>query len=410
MSVLHLCKIIYLPIIFDNKRLKGLDIFVKMTDVDKVDMSLDDIIKLNRAEKRASQAVGRGRGRGRGTNIRGQMSRGLQGSSRGMGSKRGRGFGKRGAVVLKGRGPNRYQQVLTEGGGGINQGVNNQAVTRQQLTVRGTGRGTRKAIGQVNTGVQNQQRGQGQKWNLGQRLGRRRQGARVFTSLGRKKQQAIQNIIKVRQSQNRSLLVNQRRGLQTSTVSLNTIGSFKQGGRGRGRGRGRRIGQGRGLRRGSGLNRFDSTFSITSLGLQNRGRGARGQTVNRSFGGSTMSLNSVSLQGGKRKRWRTTAENDSLFTISVKNSPRPPRRNNLPRFNVGVDVATYTAADESDPTLQAQIRGLKPAVSTKYDFKKSVFAQAATSTSLNDRFSTALSSGDVSGTQNVTLEGRRVFF
>lgn len=383
-------------------------------EVDKLDLSLDDIIKLNKKIKKQQQYQNvRGRGRGRGQQRGGRAVGRGRGNSSSRGGivitnqsfkrqRRGRGTAgtrRRGGVTLSLRGRNRYSQPNIKGNSPFKT-QNVQPGGSQQTRGRGQGRG-RGIRGRSRVRGQGQLRSQGQVPEIGLTKG--------LTSLNRRREQAVKSLMKAKetlarlnarqkeQRQSRALGVNQRRGLQVSTTSLNKVG------RGRGRGRG---GRGRG-----GLSRYSSNMSLASIGSQvqrggrGRGRGQGQQGLNRAFSGSMVSVNSVGSQGNRqRRRWRQpkATTDSSLLTISVQNSPPPlPRkRNKLPRYNVGT-------IPDSNPELQAQIRNLKPAVSTKYNFKKSVFAQA-TSTSLSDRFSANLPTSP-GGTQT-DLQGRKVFF
>ncbi|XP_052782297.1 spidroin-1-like [Mya arenaria] len=416
---------------------------VKM-EVDKVDMSLDDIIKLNRKEQRANRGQGRGggaRGRGRGRPGTGrgaggqpQSGRGFsRGGYRGRGASRGRGSSRgatRGGANIRGRGPNRYQQLqlsspvqklklqqqtakqITRGrsrGLGTRGGFRGRGNLRGQVVTRGRGGARGRGVRGAKSGI----RGQGQS----------SQGVVGFTSLNRQRQQAMNVLLKAKktlanldsrqqqQKGRRSLVLNQQRGLQISTSNLSP--------RGRGRGKGG----------------YGSTLSLTTVGLKTRGRGSRGRLnvqAGRQFG-STVSLNSTGTprggrgrgrgrgrgqgrvltrvitnsaltggaQGGKRRRWRvpnTQTDDSGILTVSVANSPPPQPKNRLPRYEV----------NDTDPSLQAQIRNLKPATSTKYVFKKAMFAQATT-TSLNERFSESPAGSQQANPSTDTL-GRKVFF
>lgn len=394
-------------------------------EVDKIDLSLDDIIKLNKKQAKAGgygqsgrgQRRGRGRGQGQqrggrgGSSALGKNNRLSLNSGFNRGQRTGRGslIFRRGGAITAVRGRNRYSPVKKKGISPLNRQNAGIAAYNQQTNrgrLRGQGRTNR---GRLRGRGQGQQRFQGQQRGQGQKLG--------FTSLNRRREQAIQSLLRAKQTlarlnarqqaqqQNRSQLINQRRGLQTSSTNLNTLGLGRNRNRGQGRGRG---GRGRGNQSGSGLTRYSSNLSLTSISSQRRGRGRGQQGLNRTFSGSTVSINSIGSQNSRgRRRWRqpntVQSSPSSLLTISVQNSPPPQsrRRNKLPRYNV--------SEPDSNPDLQAQIRSLKPAVSTKYNFKKSMFAQAATSTSLSERFSTSQITSPGRQQQNDFM-GRKVFY
>lgn len=296
-------------------------------------------------------------------------------------------------------------------------GRQNQQVTSPQ-GVRGRGRGQMRGRNRGN-------RTAGVPRVLMTQDGQQHVGVKGLTTLTHQRTQAINSLIKAkqtlaqlnakqRQRQNRTQLVNQKRGLQatvpsrgrgrgmssySSTLSINSSVSTA-----RGRGRIQQYGSTISLNsvasqrsrgRARGLQRLGSTMSINSVGSQ-RGRG-RGRGIQRL--GSTMSINSVGSQASQRRRWRQpkVPVDDSLLTISVQNSPPKPRKNKIPRYNL----------QDTDPTLQAQIASLKPAVPMKYQFKKNMFCQATTSTSLNDRFSAQPNATAVPADNQL---GRKVFF
>ncbi|KAL4219990.1 hypothetical protein ACF0H5_020401 [Mactra antiquata] len=181
------------------------------------------------------------------------------------------------------------------------------AVTRG----RGTGTGRGRGSGRGRVSVKGSLRGRG---------GIVKQNGTVgLVSLNRRRQQAIESLLKAKQTLaklnnrqrqqkvNRSLVVNQRRGLQSSTSNLSTAG------RGRGtRGRGR------------GLSRYSSSTSLASVGGAQRRGGGRGRGLNRALlSGSTVSLNSNTSpkQQNQRRRYDTFIYLLTVFGLVHSISP-----------------------------------------------------------------------------------------
>ncbi|XP_060068760.1 THO complex subunit 4-A-like isoform X2 [Ylistrum balloti] len=276
-------------------------------EVEKIDMSLDDIIKLNRKEQRG-KGRGRGRGarggrgrgvlsvrgmsagRGRGTTRGGKVStRGSKVSTRGNSLKRGQLKKARGGqTTFKGRGQNQFKQLKTNASGFRGRGRG------QQGQRRGRG-GNLAGISPLNRSVSDLRQNVtgGAKQGVKQTLQQRRTKAL----------QALQNAketlakIQMQQKASRQNTVNNRRGLQTQYTSTEY--------RGRGRGRGQGTTRGRGA----------------------RGRGARGRGqvyINQNFAsqeqyGSTTSL--ASQRQRKRRQWRPSNNNtqDNILLVHVNN-------------------------------------------------------------------------------------------
>ncbi|XP_005112264.1 UAP56-interacting factor [Aplysia californica] len=357
----------------------------------KVDMSLDDIIKISKAEKRKKIQASRqqrGRGQQRGT-----------GSVRGQGVMRGRGQGRGRGAVVRGRGrgklpaqaqANTQQQIARGGnrrgrgrGGGItrqNSGVSplnrlgfNQNVRgrgRGQVRGRGRGRGGgavrgSKALVFTNSGnVQSIQTAKTATQQL--RLSKANQAAKLL----REKQLALQNLQQAKknmqsinqalQKSSREAVVNQRRGIPNN--------NGQQAGRGRAK-------------------------LLTPLMRQPGNISSTRQLINTSVTIANPSASPVNApRGGKRRGWRRRpsqgAASQDHFTIQVANQNAP-------------------AAKKDQSSIMDQLKMLKPAVTTVYKFQKNVFATPATGISLNDRFASSGSSRVSEGGDDV--EGRKVF-
>ncbi|KAK0066726.1 UAP56-interacting factor [Biomphalaria pfeifferi] len=318
---------------------------------DKVNMSLDEIIKISKSEKRKQavqikkglvfsrgQGVKRGQGRGRGGNQTNVNSKQLQQTP--VSPVRGRGRGGRG----RGRG------VFQQRDKSINplDRINTNKFTANTFKTRGRGR---------NTNVQPYKRGQA---NTRPNSGFRdhQSEAAKQAALLREKQlalknlqlakQNVQNVNLALQKSSRDLVVNQKRGLNNITTSN------------RGRGRGRLLTQP--------IRQLNNT-SVTVI--------------------NPSALTANASIRGRRKRWRGSLnkQRSEHFTIQVANE-------NLQQVQ------------QEQGSIVDQLKLLKPTVPTAYKFQKNMFATPATGLSLNERFSsTAIAeSGDA-----FSPEGRKVF-
>ncbi|XP_041357293.1 uncharacterized protein LOC121374299 isoform X2 [Gigantopelta aegis] len=294
------------------------------TTINKVDMSLDDIIKMDRKK---TQKI----------------------------------FGK--DPKLKGRGFRK---------GGFQPGGQSQTGRGG----RGRGRGARR-LQRLSLGVSPLNRTQAQGTSTAS------QGA---ISLAEKRKKAIEALQKAKQrvalltqQQNRQSLVNQRRGIQTTTNQRTNTG----GQRGRGRGF---LNRSYGSQQN--LFQYQNDIPFLNRGGQGRGRGqgrgwglvtgqgrGRGQGQDRtqlkrsqSFDIRTESNGHLTTGGGQtnvgrrqRRKMNRSFESDrssqdGIFTISV-NNPTPRKQTKRSK-------------------LQRQIQNLKPTVSTNYKFNPGFFANA----------------------------------
>ncbi|XP_033759691.1 spidroin-1-like isoform X4 [Pecten maximus] len=365
-------------------------------EVEKIDMSLDDIIKLNRKEQRskgrgrgqgANSATGRGRGatgrgrgansapgRGRGATGRGRGTQGVRGrgvlGGRGMSAGRGRAaargnIGARGTLKkgrgsqmnFKGRGQNQFKQLKTNASGFRGRGRG------QQGQKRGRG-GNLTGISPLNRSISDLRQNMtgGAKQGVKQTLQQRR--TKALQAL----QNAKETLAKIQQQQksSRQNTVDTRRGIQTQYTSTEY------------RGRGRSRGRGRGTTRGRG------------------GRGRGRVFVNQNFTsqeqyGSTTSLASQKQGRNKRRQWRPKADNsqDNILLVHVDNQ-KPLQR---------------LKQQKKQPTFRQQIVNLKPSQSQSFNMQKKIFAQNSTGVSLSDRFA-----GGPTNFAGPSGDGRKVFF
>ncbi|XP_062598007.1 THO complex subunit 4-like [Saccostrea cucullata] len=325
-----------------------------MEAVEKIDMSLDDIIKLNKKKNARPPGNRGGRGQGRrgqgnrggsanrggfrGNTNRGGMKRGNSnrgGSQRGKtgrggamwgagqssgvrgskGGNRGKRQGRTNTAVdnVKGRGPNKYKQLRTN------------------LMRRGKARGA-KGVSPLNRGnaSQNQDQRRPNQQNRASNLGQIK--SQALSAL----RQARLTLAKISAREKRENIVNQRRGIQT--------------------------------------NNNQNPRRQQSLNRGGRGGGGRGR------GGG---------RGGFRRGWRqpnqqSTVDDSGIITVSVANSPQSQRQQNRPRINRN---------NLSTSNIRQEILNLKPSASQRYRMNKEIFARNNTGVSLSDRFASE-SDGD----------------
>ncbi|KAH9508732.1 hypothetical protein Btru_049758 [Bulinus truncatus] len=312
---------------------------------DKVNMSLDEIIKISKSEKIKQakqikkgrvffrgQGYQRGRGRGRGIEKNVNSQGHIKTNSESLGRGRGRGRGA-------------FQQH--------NVNPLERKGTRQ---FRGRGRGT-------NLNVQHQQKifTNNQKASsnfVGQQSLHKKNDAKKQAALLREKQlalknlqlakQNVQNVNLALQKSSRDLIINQKRGLNNITTS-------NRGGRGRSKLNTQPIRQ-----------LVNTSVTVINPSVSNSNSSFRGKN--------------------RRGRGNLNKQRSEHFTILVSNEQLQPNK-------------------QESVSIVDQLKLLKPAVPTAYKFQKNMFAAPATGLSLNERFSSSTLSEGGDGFN----DGRKVF-
>ncbi|GFS10522.1 UAP56-interacting factor [Elysia marginata] len=368
--------------------------------LNKVDMSLDEIIKINKLEKKQKAKLQTARGAK--STVRGRGGAG-RGTVRGRGRGRG-GLATSGAVVRGGAARRRGGVVASVRGRGakqLHQNTTTRGITRQRGRGAGRGRGNSfrgqvrgqgargsAAVGaggvQSNRGgIQLFTRGGLNKQTAAQQQNQRLNKARKQAALLREKQLAMKNLQQAQknmqtvtlalQKTNRDAVFNQRRGLSNSDLPTATTS-----------GRGRRkllANLGRQRVQTSNLNNNNNSSSrqlnYTSVTFSN-----------------PAALNNTQSQRGRRRPWNKprVAPAAQPFKIEVTNeSPVPP-------------APAPQQQQQQQSSVLEKLKSLKPSVPTTYKFQKNVFSAPTTGLSLSERFSGISSSSPANH-----LEDRKVF-
>ncbi|KAK7090495.1 uncharacterized protein [Littorina saxatilis] len=417
--------------------------------VNKVDLSLDDIIKLNKKAKQSRGGNNRTQGNAgaRGQSVRGRKHAGGKGGGGGGASpllrkkagmtggtvrgqtvgRRGQGAGRRGQRGnLRGRGGS----SSSSRGGSVTRNTNSGYNTSTRGFRTGGIRGIRRG---ARGNIRGSFRGRGNANNQGimQRVGMQGQGDGVTNriSLKQKRQLAMQALRQARktiaqldQQNARQTVVNARRGIpQQNVQNPRPLGKKKQG------------------MYSSNLSLVSSS-SLSSAGSARQLQGTKVTTFNTSASPDP----SLAPQNtrNKRRRWRAKSQTPSLpgissstLTISIDNAPSQahgaPHVSNVPAapaprqqrqrrrqwrrqnsnssfdsVDVNVNRGAAPSFDSVDmnrgatPSFAQQLAKLKPTSSTKYVFQKKAFSTGNTTLPLNDRFS---------GSGSEDIMGRKVF-
>lgn len=370
----------------------------EMEKVDKIDLSLDEIITLQKKERRnaTSQARGRGRGRGRGAAaVRGNI----------------KAFrGRVGAKALRGRGTS---SSLPKGISPLNRQANT-AKTRQLKTTR-----------QQQNYTYQQQTYRQSNSRRGTTRGRGGYRGRVRQAVQQVNRQAQQFTQRTNRQQN----VNQRRGIATTFQQPQTYTR----GQGRTRGRlNRRFGamrsdvvvspqqQHQQLKPRRRWNRDDSASGdIMTVSIQNqspkvgqddvqvvlpsrgKGQGSRGRGRGRGRGSRQQSLVTSPIQ-----------EVDDISDEVQFVLPAAPRvRGSRPGRGRGRGRGTQRPPRVTSPIAMTQeVVTVEPAVrKTNYNLNKISFPRAQTGKTLSDRFARAVAYGTTNGGAASGGSSRQVF-
>ncbi|BFZ00474.1 hypothetical protein BsWGS_03513 [Bradybaena similaris] len=344
----------------------------------KVDMSLDDIIKLSKFEKRQQTYTGNRGVRQNSITTSGGIPRGGSVSNRGKKGIVGRGFkhvmnpvkqfhsglqnGRRGQGRGRGRGINRQNSGVSP--------INRSNIDQQNALIRGRGRGRGgRGAGLVftNSNIRQQTVPQSQRLNK----------ARQQAALLREKQLAIKNLQQAQknvQSINMAIQQTARENVVNQLRGVNNIQGSQQGGRRMGRLLPSLTVQGSNNM----VNNIQPTRQLTNTSV----------TINNPSALNPSTLSPAVLSGRKNRRWRRNSSNQTTseqFTVQVANQ-------NLQLMG------------KQQPSILNQLKSLKPAISTIYKFQKNVFAAPSTGVSLHDRFSSTTSTDaddDITGERQV---------